>query len=105
MFERTLFNLGYVLIAVLCVALLAAYQIATPNLALTQQATECVVETLNAQEATSKDEFVKATEGIPFGRLMQILQMARQLDSHERDETARQANFMRIKELCRLKFP
>jgi hypothetical protein len=98
-------DLGYIPIAALCVGLLAAYQIATPNSALTQQAAECVVETLDAQEAAAENEFLKATDGIPWGELKQILQIARQGESPERAERARQANLRRIEELCRLKFP
>ena len=42
---------------------------------------------------------------MPFGQLLQILQIARQLESPERVDRARQANLRRIEELCRLKFP
>ena len=97
--------MGYIPIAALCVGLLAAYQIATPNSALTQQAAECVVETLNAQEAVAENELTRAASGMPFGQLLQILQIARQLESPERVDRARQANLRRIEELCRLKFP
>jgi hypothetical protein len=98
-------DLGYIPIAALCVGLLAAYQIATPNSALTQQAAECVVETLNAQEAASRDEFIRAWSGVPVDQVLQIFQIARQSENPERAEGARQANLRRIEELCRLKFP
>jgi hypothetical protein len=98
-------DLGYIPIVALCVGLLAAYQIAAPNSALTQQAAECVVETLNAQEAAAENEFMRATADIPWGRLKQILQVAGQWESPERVERARQANLRRIEELCRVKFP
>ena len=90
-------DLGYIPIALLCVGLLAVYQFATPNSALTQQAAECVVETLTAQEAAAENEFMRATADIPSGRPKQILQIARQWESPERVERARQANLSRIR--------
>jgi hypothetical protein len=98
-------DLGYIPIAALCVGLLAAYQIASPNSALTQQAAVCVVETLNAQEAASGDEFARAISGIPTDQVLQMLQTARQWQSPETVERARQANLRRFEELCGIKFP
>jgi hypothetical protein len=70
----------------------------------TQQYAACVVETINAQQAADKAEFVREVTGMPRGDFYKMLEMI-PIRSAAEIEMERQANFMRIKELCRLKLP
>jgi hypothetical protein len=67
----------------------------------------CVFETINVQQdpaQAAREEFRRATRGLSYNQLAIVGPLIPRPSAGD-IEKSRQANFMRIKELCRLKFP